>query len=111
MNLLQSDFFKPSWLHILPIILIGYKEVRFQQHWYDKQAHYLVINCLNNLLECCHIAQCQESFQNAVVLNRVYLSRRAKIADTQNSLNTSLSQYSTYGHRWSPQKNKKNPKN
>ena len=36
MNLFQSDFVKPLWLRILPIILISYKKVLFQRHWFDK---------------------------------------------------------------------------
>ena len=36
MDLFQSDFIKHLWLHILPIILIGYEKVRFQRRWYDK---------------------------------------------------------------------------
>ena len=34
--LFQSDFVKALWLHILPMILINYKKVRSQGHWYDK---------------------------------------------------------------------------
>ena len=36
MNLFQSDFVKPLWPNILPIILIGFEKVPFQRHWYDK---------------------------------------------------------------------------
>ena len=52
MNLFQSDFVKPQWLHILPIFLISNEKARFQQHWFDKPGNKLLKQSFRMLPYC-----------------------------------------------------------